>query len=64
MVDAVQVGLGLLLPLPQLFFQGGMLGEEAGVFVGEARQLVAGVYQLPMQAVPLVPHQMVQVVLL
>ena len=55
MVDAVQEGLGLLLALPQLFLEGGVLGEEAGVFMGEAGQLVAGVYQLPVQAVPLIP---------
>lgn len=64
MIDAIQVCLRLLLSPPQLFLQGRMLGEEAGVFVGEAGQLVAGVYELPMQAVPLVPHQVVHAVLL
>lgn len=64
MIDAVQVCLRLLLSPPQLFLQGRMLGEEAGVVVGEAGQLVASVHELPMQAVPLVPHQVVHAVLL
>lgn len=64
MVDAVQVGLGVLLTFPQLFLHGGVLGEQAGVVMGEAGQLVAGVDQLPMQTVPLIPHQVVHMVLL